>query len=231
MINHLLFFKNNKNMNHKTTIIRFPEIKLATRDAHKLRGYFGNLFKEHSPLLHNHLESGENNYHYPLVQYKVVKNTPMLVGINKGGELLTTLFLKIKELNISGHIYPVYHKNIENKVYEINVIDDLTQYNFETLWMGLNQKNYEIYSLSSEEDKNKLLKKILIGNILSFYKGIDFFTDKKIMLTLNYKEKKTKFKDKTMIAFAGNFTTNAFLPDYIGLGKAVSRGFGVITKK
>jgi len=218
-------------MNHKITIIRFPEIKLQTRDAHKLRGYFGDLFKEHSSLLHNHLESGENNYRYPLVQYKVVKNIPMLVGINQGGELLTSLFLKIKELNINGQIYPVYHKNIENRISEIKVIDDLIQYNFKTLWMGLNQKNYKTYSLSSKEDKNKLLKKIMIGNILSFFKGIDFFTDKKIMLTLNYKEKETKFKDKTMIAFTGGFTTNAYLPDYIGLGKAVSRGFGVITKK
>ncbi len=218
-------------MQIQITTIKFPEIKLATRDAHKLRGYFGNLFKEHSPLLHNHLESGENNYRYPLVQYKVIKSIPMLVGINQGGELLTSLFLKIKELNINGQIYPIYHKNIENRIFEINVIDDLIQYNFETLWMGLNQKNYRIYSQSSEEDKNKLLKKILIGNILSFYKGLDFFTDKKIMLTINYKEKETKFKDKTMIAFTGNFTTNAYLPNYIGLGKAVSRGFGAITKK
>lgn len=30
------------------TLIRFPGIHLETRDAHKLRGYFGNLFKEHS---------------------------------------------------------------------------------------------------------------------------------------------------------------------------------------
>ncbi len=46
------------NLIHQT-IIRFPEIQLATCDSHKLRGYFGNLFKEYSPLLHNHLESGE----------------------------------------------------------------------------------------------------------------------------------------------------------------------------
>ena len=56
---------------HLTTI-RFPEIALRTRDAHKLRGYFGNLFQEHSPLLHNHWEDGTSRYAYPLVQYKVV---------------------------------------------------------------------------------------------------------------------------------------------------------------
>lgn len=61
-------------------IIKFPEINLQTRNAHKLRGYFGNVFKEHSPLLHNHFEDGKNRYAYPLIQYKVIKNIPVLVG-------------------------------------------------------------------------------------------------------------------------------------------------------
>ena len=54
------------------TIIQFPDIRLQTRDAHKLRGYFGNLFKEQSPLLHNHFQDGSTRYAYPLVQYKVI---------------------------------------------------------------------------------------------------------------------------------------------------------------
>ncbi|MBC8486173.1 MAG: CRISPR-associated endonuclease Cas6 [Bacteroidetes bacterium] len=218
-------------MQIRTTIIKFSEIKLATRDAHKLRGYFSKLFKEHSTILHNHLDSGESNYRYPLVQYKVIKNVPMLVGINEGGKLLTSLFLKISELDINGQIYPVYHKNIENRINEIDVADDLFQYNFETLWLGLNQKNFRIYSKASQEEKNKLLKKTLVGNILSFFKGIGYFTGNKIMLTANLSEKETKFKDKIMVAFSGNFVCNAILPDYVGLGKSVSRGFGCIIKK
>src|SRR3989337_1593190 len=95
------------------TLIRFPDIRLATRDAHKLRGYFGELFKERSPLLHNHFEDGSLRYKYPLVQYKVVNEVPMLVGLNDGAKLLTELFLKIQELNINGHTYPVFQKNLD----------------------------------------------------------------------------------------------------------------------
>jgi len=84
------------------TIIRFPEIKLRTRDAHKLRGYFGNLFKEKSELLHNHMGNGKLRYAYPQVQYKVIERTPYLVGVQEGAELLGELFLKIKELDIGG---------------------------------------------------------------------------------------------------------------------------------
>lgn len=62
------------------TIIKFPEIELKTRDAHKLRGYFGKVFREHSPMLHNHFGNGCRRYAYPLVQYKLVGHIPVLAS-------------------------------------------------------------------------------------------------------------------------------------------------------
>lgn len=215
-----------------TSIIRFPEISLLTRDGHKLRGYFGNLFKERSPLLHNHFDDGSLIFKYPLVQYKVVENIPMLVGLNEGAELLTSLFLSIKELDIDSYIYPVNFKNIENKKFDISLGNELNEYRFATLWMGLNQDNHKKYLLYKERaDENGpeiILKKILIGNILSFYKYTGYTVMEKIMLISHLKEKQANFKGKQMIAFEGYFTTNAVLPEYIGLGKSVSRGFGTI---
>jgi len=100
-------------------ITKFPEIQLRTRDAHKLRGYFGNLFREKSELLHNHMGNGEFRYHYPQVQYKVIDHIPMPVAVKEGAELLPELFLKIKELKIGQDIIPVYQKNIEAKQVKI----------------------------------------------------------------------------------------------------------------
>lgn len=212
------------------TIIRFPDIKLKTRDAHKLRGWFGNLFKEHSPLLHNHFADGSLRYGYPQVQYKVIGGIPFLVGIDEGGKLLIQLFLKIKELSIDGEVYPVLSKNIENRIITIEDTDELFEYRFETLWMALNETNYRKYLNVNEDEKQKLLQSILKGNILSFYKGTGFWAKQNIMLKLKIEEHFTQFKDNKMIAFKGGFVCNAVLPDYIGLGKAVSRGFGSITR-
>jgi len=213
------------------TIIKFPEINLQTRDAHKLRGYFGNIFKEHSSLLHNHFENGKNRYAYPLVQYKVIKNTPVLVGFLEGAKLLIDLFLKIKHINIEGTEYQVNSKNIESKTTEIDNFSKLIEYRFETLWMALNQKNHQNYTkLKSRVLKNEFLNRQLQNNILSFYKGIGFFTENRIMVTGRFYEKATKFKDQNMLAFSGTFVANAVLPDYVGLGKAVSRGFGTVNK-
>lgn len=216
-----------------TTTITFPEIKLQARDAHKLRGYFGNLFREHSPLLHNHLESGETQYRYPLVQYKVVGQTPTLLGLNEGAELLTSLFLPVRELQLDGRTYPVLSKNIRNQRWTIGLDDDLHQYRYETLWMALNQDNHRKYIQTTiERERQEQLKRIAISNILAFYKAFDLQLPKeqRILLNLEVKEKNTRFKDQNMLAFSGGFTTNALLPDFTGLGKSVARGFGAVCR-
>jgi hypothetical protein len=212
---------------HLTTV-RFPEIALQTRDAHKVRGYFGNLFKEHSPLLHNHWDDGRPRYAYPLVQYKVLNKTPTLVGINEGADLLVKLFLQVKELNIEGKVYPLLQKNIESRQAKVSVTEDLFTYRFATLWMALNQENYPIYQKLSEPERLSQLKAILKRNILSFYSGVDYWTTGTILATVQVQQKETRFKNQTMLAFEGTFTTNALLPEGIGLGKAVSRGFGSV---
>ena len=222
------FYIKYKTMQLTQTIIRFPEIELRTRDAHKLRGYFGNLFKEHSPLLHNHFDDGSLRYGYPQVQYKVIGKVPFLVGLGEGGKLLINLFLKIREINIEGKVYPVLSKNIENRIVNIAETGELFEYKFATLWMALNEKNYRQYINAGNEAAEQKLKSILKGNILSFYKGIGFWTKQNIMLKLKVEEHNTMFKEQKMLAFKGGFVCNAVIPDYVGLGKAVSRGFGTV---
>lgn len=213
-----------------TTTIRFPEISLATRDAHKLRGYFGEYFKEHSPLLHNHYEDGSSKYRYPLVQYKVINAVPILVGINEGAELLTSLFLKISELDIGGEIYPIYSKNISQQNARAEVVDDLQNYRFCNYWMALNTENYKQYIKVNKDEQGMLLNQILRNNLLSFFKGVGIWVEKKIMAKGNFQSKTSKFKDQKMMVFEGEFVSNVALPELVGLGKSVARGFGAIKK-
>ncbi|SHJ51403.1 hypothetical protein SAMN04487911_12356 [Arenibacter nanhaiticus] len=211
--------------------IKFPEIKLQTRDAHKLRGYFGNLFKQHSPILHNHYEDGRFRYKYPSIQYKVINNVPTLFGIGEGAKLLPELFLKINELDIDGEKYSITSKNIEFQNEETGYSNRLNEYRFATLWMALNQKNYSKYqSLKSESEKHEMLNAILVGHILSFFRntGIELSPSERLLIKTNLKEKSTLFKENKMVAFTGTFVVNAKLPSEIGLGKSVSRGFGTI---
>lgn len=218
-------------MQLQTVKISFPDVSLHPHYGHKLRGYFGNLFKEKSPLLHNHFETGELRYSYPLVQYKIIDTIPQLIGIAEGAELLIELFLKIKQLDLNDKIFIIYSKNITNKIEDIGLTESLTDYKFKTLWMGLNQNNFKTYiNLLPGHERANYLTKILIGNILSFYKGIGYTVSERIYVKPDLTETISTFKNKKMTVFSGEFISNALLPNYIGLGKAVSRGYGAVKK-
>ncbi len=218
-------------MEIRISSISFPEISLHPHYGHKLRGYIGTLFGEKSPLLHNHLEGGELRYSYPLVQYKIIDGTPLLVGINEGADLLIDLFLQIKKLELEDLTVNIYSKNITNKIFELGISDELIEYNFKTMWMALNQSNYKKYvNLLPGREREEFLNRILIGNILSFYKGLDFRISEKIYAKVMVTGKISSFKNKKMTVFTGGFTTNALLPDLVGIGKSVSRGFGAIER-
>lgn len=231
------------------TTITFPEIALRTRDAHKLRGYFGDLFREHSPLLHNHLESDDQansgqpgdaegaiavkfRYAYPLVQYKVLDRVPTLVGLGEGAGLLTHLFLQMREIDIDGQAFPVLSKHIRHEQVPIGLSDDLIEYRFETLWMALNQTNYRDYRHYTETEQHAQLKRVLTSQLLAVFREFSVWLQphERIMVRLSVQERTTQFKNQTMVAFTGSFLANVVLPDGIGLGKAVSRGFGSLKR-
>ncbi|GAA4421243.1 hypothetical protein GCM10023187_57030 [Nibrella viscosa] len=219
------------------TTITFPEIALRTRDAHKLRGYFGELFREHSPLLHNHYETDTDEspryrYAYPLVQYKVLHRTPTLVGIREGATLLAQLFLRIRELDINGERFPVLSKHIRHEQAPLGISDELHRYRFETLWMALNQDNYRDYRNRSETERHAQLKRVLITQLLGLFREADLWLapHERIMVHLSVEPHTTQFKNQTMMAFAGEFTANVVLPDGLGLGKSVARGFGAVRR-
>ena len=109
------------------------------------------------------------------------------------------------------------------------------KYNFITPWLGLSQKNYKKYRSNyldaPVQKKMKFLKRLIIGNILSFAKGLDWWIEKEIVVEAKLKEISVKFKNEEMIGFRGSFYSNIYLPEMIGLGKSTSRGFGTISRE
>ena len=109
------------------------------------------------------------------------------------------------------------------------------KYEFITPWMAFNQKNFDKYKSeiqgSSDEKRVEFLSRILIGNILSFAKSIDWWIEEEIKVIPVLKDINVNFKSMNMIGFKGFFFTNIVLPEDIGLGQSSSRGFGTIKEK
>ena len=210
------------------TLIQFPEIQLRQRDGHKVRGYFAHLFRERSTLLHNHFADGRQIYRYPLVQYKVIGGVPTLVGIEEGARLLIELFMEIRELEISGRRIPILSKNIRTDEWPVGVNGTLYEYTFISPWIALNQKNYKRFICSEASAQKAMLNNNVCSHILSFMKGIGYYEEKRILSSAKLRAVPVQLKNQPMKGFVGTFRTNVRLPEYIGLGKSVSRGFGTL---
>lgn len=87
------------------------------------------------------------------------------------------------------------------------------------------------YIGKTEKEKSNFFKTILIGNILSFAKGINWWLEEEVIVVPSLTDLTVKFKGEEMVGFTGYFFSNVYLPKYIGLGKSTSRGFGTIERQ
>ena len=210
---------------------------LRKGEATAIRGFFGRQFED-QVYMHNHQSDGTPIYLYPRVQYKIVDQTALLYGINEGSELLQKLWLDFDQsIPLADHdqSLTVLETQFETANFEIRHSVDPIEYKFATPWLALNQKNFGEYTNTRNQKlRREKLERTLVGNCLGMCKslGIPRFSDHE-RITADCRgltSIKTSLKGKGMIGFVGKFSLTLELPDYIGLGKSVSRGFGTIER-
>lgn len=204
---------------------------LNKNDAQKIRGYLGNLFWDNS-YAHQHKLDGSLIYRYPCVQYKVIDDSCLLIGFNEGLGIIKKTFFDLRRINLDGKWQEILNKGLESYFMIFSIISKQKQYTFINPWLALNEENHrKYYNLVSWEEKKALLEKILTGNILSMSKSLGYTVPEPIKSNiLKIKEVSTSLKSTPMIGFLGEFSVNFEIPDYWGIGKSVSRGFGTVKK-
>lgn len=216
-------------MKIEISILKYSDLKLDLRDSEKLRGYIGNKYIE-TDILHNHTQTGYI-YRYPLTQYKVIDSVPMIIGIGEASEIVKNIAIDCEDINIEGTVFASVNREITTKFCNYNETDDYISYEFISPWIALNQENIVKYRNSSDMEKETMLKKILIGNIISMSKGLEYTVKKELFCWINLVPVNVNLKNKNLIAFKGEFKVNFDMPNYLGLGKSVSRGFGTFKRK
>jgi hypothetical protein len=194
----------------------------------KFRGFIANKFSNDT-LLHQHEGKGFV-YLYPRVQYKVLDGKLAIIGINEGVETLKEIHPEIDYLDLGGERYKIIDKKIDEKDVEFGANSSFRPYHLLAPWLALNEKNYERYRSSNKKEQTQLLNRILIGNILSMAKSLEYVVTSEIKAKTNVRPVPVKLKGVPMTGFIGDFQVNFNLPDYIGLGKSVSRGFGAVRR-
>lgn len=206
--------------------------------AEEINAFRGAVIKKvgrDSILYHNHIEE-TFRFSYPLIQYKRINGYAAILSLGEGIEELPKLFTNPDlKITLNGREMELKIKKLRLNQYNLNVYDTYFYYRILN-WIGLNEKNYRQYlEIEEATERIKLLERILVANILSFAKGIDWFIEEgkkvEVKILKIEKERMKKYKNLSKLMFDFEIKTNVFLPPHIGLGKAPSVGYGVVYKK
>ncbi len=190
----------------------------------------GTMGSEANVLYHNH--NGESLvYHYPLIQYKCIGQCAAIVAIDGGADTIGQFLssgvseLAIGERKENFIICDVYTTNCT-----VQVGDEEFEYHLRK-WLPFNSENYQEYkSIEDLSGKVQFMEKILVGNILSFAKGVGVSLDSNVTCKIKSMDNQrlVRYKGVKMMSFDIVFKTNVTIPDFVGIGKGVSLGFGMV---
>lgn len=213
-----------------------------TGNAEQLRGFFGTRFREYK-LIHQH--DGEKYiYDYPLIQFKMIYDTPTIIGIGSflkvedGVSTLKEIYNKFDEIILGKDVYKITGRTFSIKNKEFGITNEMISYELFN-WYPYNPKNYKKFlKTRNEKEREDLLKSILKPNIITISKRMnklsisrDYEIIGDIICDLHVKIKGTyRFHNHTFIMYDGNFDVNVQIPDYIGIGSNSSFGFGTVKR-
>lgn len=183
-------------------------------------------------LCHNH--DGERlRYAYPLVQYKRMEGRAAMVLVDEGLDATARYFGgKALEVTLGERKTTLELLHAETNVTDFGLREDCVGYSLRQ-YLPFNQKNYEEYlRTDSLAARIAMLERCVTGNVLSFAKGVGVRLEERVdvRLTAVSAPSACRYKGVKMMGFDMELKANVTLPDYIGLGKGVSLGFGTIRR-
>ncbi|MCG2738050.1 MAG: hypothetical protein L6265_12060 [Thermoplasmatales archaeon] len=214
-------------MRIKILTMTFKSTNKFEEGIESIRGFFASKFNEFVPL-HNH-KFNRLVYGYPSIQYKMVDSKPLIMGINEGIDILINIFDKYDNITLNNKSYQIIEKSITIRNQDFGLTKGIHFYEFVTPWLALNEKNFEKYLYAGDVDsKAEILRKVLIANLISMSKATGYTVPGKIQCDIDLMTKKEKFEYQDFISCTGGFMVNFYIPDFLGIGKSVSKGHGTI---
>ena len=122
----------------------YKDIKVNRSTAPMIRGYFANKYNEIEQM-HNHKDD-KFIYRYPHIQYKVLNNNPVLLGIEDGAKIIQENDIFLDDvIKIGQQEFESNQREISFKKVKLGVSDEIIKYKFITPWLALNQNNIKKY--------------------------------------------------------------------------------------
>jgi len=187
------------------------------------------------PLFHNKRSDGKSLARGSRIQFKVINGELYILGIGEGAEFLESFHWPDQIT------FPIGYtgKKIIMSKYLVDVINadfeetDFMSYRTLTPYLALNQSAYEHFKELGEDERRIFIEQRLQNHILSAAKWCGVWLNHRVKTQLIQMRRVKSVEVKKSLKFVGMdvmFETNTHIPDFIGIGRFVSRGYGTVVK-
>jgi hypothetical protein len=212
----------------ETVVVRFITDKPVKKTAYQVKGVFMKHYSKSSviPMLDG---TYRDKYLYPRVQVKILNEQIYVVGIKEGANAVRELSKEAKKLNFGNITFEVVDTDVETTENRFQHIDKLLRYRFVSPWVALGNTTQNRYKFLKNKDRIAFLNKLLGQNIVFLGREMEIDLNEKVYTKIRLNSLLPKPVDEdNWGAFSGEFQTNFVLPDYIGIGNGITRGYGAI---
>ena len=210
------------------------DIPLPFQQIPQWRGAIAEHVGLQDERFHNHQgEKDRFHYRYPTVFYRSQQGKAAIWSFGDGTEALKELLLESKpDFNLSGQPWDLKVWNVDITLFQPRMSPNPQSY-FLKNWLALNEFNFKRWEkLPNPEAQMLFLEQILASNLIAFAKAIVWQLPERLVVRIPQITRTTRAKHKgiLMLTFDVLFEANLFLPIGLGIGKAVSHGYGVVSR-
>jgi hypothetical protein len=168
-------------------------------------------------------------YRYPVVQAKQVKRDLIVIGVSQGADCLCQSIRDRETLGAGENTCRITACDPEFRSETFGVTDTVAAYEFLTPYLALNQQHAkQFYDLNGKAQRDAFLQTLLSTHLATLAKSLDYRITTPVRCEAKVRFKRDRIANENVMVFLGKFRTNLRIPDYLGIGRLVSQGYGTI---
>ena len=212
----------------RTVAVRIFTDKPVRKTPYQVKGVIMNQFPDEEivPMLDG---SYRQKFLYPRVQVKILNEQIYIVGINEGVDSIKAIAKKMDFLDFGNITFQILDNEIEEHQNRFQPVSKLIRYRFVTPWVALNQTTGYRYRNLNNADRVNFLNRLLGQNIVFMAREMGMELEENIFTKVTLSSLFPRQVDENNWgAFDGEFRANFVLPNYLGIGNGITRGYGAL---
>lgn len=212
----------------KTVVVRLITDKPVRKTPYQVKGVFMRQFPEETivPMLDG---TYREHFLYPRVQVKILNEQIYLVGVGEGVDPIKSIAEKLEFMDFGNITFQVHDVDVEDHTNCFRPVEKLIRYRFVTPWVALNQTTGSRYRFLNNVDRVNFLNRLLGQNIVFMAREMGMELEENIFTKVTLTSMFPRPVDENNWgAFDGEFRANFILPNYLGIGNGITRGYGTI---